>query len=367
MLELLTLLVLLFCVIAASGLFIRRKIQQRHRAFYRVRGNQGVDEMTSLTINGCLQWLHLRGRSKDNPVLLFLHGGPGLPHIGWYDEMQRPWEDYFTVVQWDQRQVGKSYASLKAMGSSLNHEQMVADGIEVIRYLRKHLNKQKIVLMGWSYGSCLGATIAQKKPGWVSAYIGVSQSVDVFKSVQAEHQFLIEYAKSQNNQDLLNQLLHMTPRPDPENKMSSFLQHGGFITNELYKAGKFDFSPVDYATITQYDFLTSPYYTLKDLFNRRFGDPSAALVNGHPFGEEFMLIDLPRQIGSCFEVPIFFFTSRNDWHVSYQLTDQWFQEIEAPYKQQIWFEQSSHLPTYTSPGEFLVALVTQVLPYAQHD
>ena len=85
------------------------------------------------------QWLHIRGRNRNNPVLLWLHGGPGSPILGFADAVQRPWEDYFTIVHWDQRQTGKSYYPESDESSPLTVEQFTKDAEELIKYLRDYL------------------------------------------------------------------------------------------------------------------------------------------------------------------------------------------------------------------------------------
>ena len=99
----------------------------------------GVEELLPVQINGSTQWISIRGRDRRNPVLLFLHGGPGSPTMPADYTFQSPWEDYFTVVQWDQRGTGKTYAANDpaALASSMTIDQMISDAEEVVRYLKK--------------------------------------------------------------------------------------------------------------------------------------------------------------------------------------------------------------------------------------
>ena len=104
----------------------------------------GIEELLSLPINGSIQWLSIRGRDRRNPILLFLHGGPGSPTMPVAYTFQSPWEDYFTVVQWDQRGTGKTYAANdpKRLASSITIEEMTSDAEEVVRYLLKQYGKR---------------------------------------------------------------------------------------------------------------------------------------------------------------------------------------------------------------------------------
>ena len=354
---------LLSTAIIGAFLWARNLAQERNKIFYKVRNSKGIDVLAPVEIGGHQQWLHIRGRNRDNPVLLFFHGGPGMSHIGFYDETQRPWEEYFTVVQWDQRHTGKSYdIPLKEIEKTITHEQILNDAEEVIAYLRSYLNKEKIFIMGFSYGTCLGMKMAKRRPEWLYGYIGVGQLVNLAENVREEHALLLGDAKSKNNKELVAKLEAMMPVPDPNNKMRYFLEHEYYIGQELVRAGKSETTVEEALAITKFGFLTSPHYTLSNLFHI---PPMRFISEGSKFGEDFMDINLPAEVGSSFKVPIIFMTGANDWHVPYTLTDAWFKEIEAPFKEQIWFEDSSHFHLITEPGKFLVALVTKVLPLAQ--
>ena len=105
-------------------LWAREVLQQHLTITYAVKDPKGVEELKSIKIGGVDQWVHIRGRNRNNPILLFLHGGPGFSMIGLMDAIQRPWEDYFTVVQWDQRQTGKSYYSANDETNPLTVERL---------------------------------------------------------------------------------------------------------------------------------------------------------------------------------------------------------------------------------------------------
>ena len=107
--------------------------------------------------------------------------------------------------------------------------------------------------------------------------------------------------------------------------------------------------------------------TLTDLANAIVGDKRALLRTGYRFAKEFMAIDLPNDVGSSFEVPILFFSGRHDYQTPVTLSDQWFSEINAPYKELIHFEESSHFVVNEEPGRVLTALVNKVLPFAKEE
>ena len=358
--------------VIATLLLVRKRIQKEKAARYQVLNPDGIDVLEPVKIQGVKQWLHIRGRNRENPVLLFLHGGPGLSHIGWFDEIQRPWEEHFTVVQWDQRLAGKSYLPAKKYAHTVTNEQLLTDAESVIEYIRRTLNKDRIFLMGWSYGTCLGMKIVKRHPEWLYAYIGIGQTTSTMDGYREEHALLLNHANKTGDKNLIEKLQLMMPHPDPLNKMSSVGKNSGFIAAELSKIGK---RTLRYKSITQWfdmvklGILTSPHYSLLEIWRLSIlwlphSAKFAGFQPGHPFGEEFMAVDLPRELGAKFDVPIFFFSSEHNWHVPYTLSDDWFKKIEAPYKEQIWFSESAHFIHYEEAGRFLEMLISKVLPKA---
>ena len=115
----------------------------------------------------------------------------------------------------------------------------------------------------------------------------------------------------------------------------------------------------------RFDKVLSPHLTVTDLTNAFEGQDNAVIRPSSPLVKDFLDINLPKQVGSTFEVPIFFFSGRHDYQTPVTLSEQWFGEIEAPYKELIYFEESAHFATKEEPGKVLMALVNKVLPFAQ--
>src|SRR5215469_5445597 len=65
----------------------------------------GIVESGYVRLGGVSEWIQIRGESRSNPVLLVFAGGPGDSMIP-FTSIYRPWEKYFTVVQWDQPGAG---------------------------------------------------------------------------------------------------------------------------------------------------------------------------------------------------------------------------------------------------------------------
>ena len=353
-----------------SALLWAREVLQKHlTTTYAVKDPKGIEELKSVKIGGIDQWLHIRGRNRNNPVLLYLHGGQGSPVIGLMDAIQRPWEDYFTVVQWDQRQTGKSYYPADDSNTHLTVQQFIEDTEEVIQTLRNYLEKDKLFVLGHSWGSVLGMHMVKRHPDWLHAYIGVGQIVNWMDNERVLYERLLGHAKEQKEDQVITELESIAPYPDPDCPEKSFAENCVFVRRELCRlAGESLMRHLlwdDVFNISNLNRAISPHLTLTDLSNAVLGDETALLRAPYAFTKEFMEIDLPNQVGSSFKVPIFFFSGNHDWLTPVSLSDHWFSEISAPYKELIHFEESCHAAMNEEPGKFLIALVNKVLPYAQ--
>ena len=350
-------------------LWAREILQQHLTATYAVKDPKGIEELKPVKIGGVDQWLHIRGRNRHNPVLVYLHGGQGCPNIGFFDAIQRPWEDYFTIVQWDQRQTGKSYYPADDDNAPLSVDRFVEDTAEVIQYLRRHLEQEKLFVLGHSWGSVLGMHMVKRHPDWIHAYIGVGQVVNMMDSERVLYERVLAHAKQQKENQLLDSLKSIAPYPDLDNPDRSFADHSDFVRYELSRlageAGMHHLPLDSLVNMLRIDSLISPHLTLTDIANATIGDERALFRTGYRFAKEFMAIDLPNDVGSSFEVPILFFSGRHDYQTPVTLSNQWFNEINAPYKELIHFEESSHLIVNEEPGRVLTALVNKVLPFAK--
>ena len=354
-----------------SALFWAREVMQKHLTnTYAVTDPSGIEELKSIKIGGVNQWLHIRGRNKNNPILLYLHGGPGSPMLGFMDAIQRPWEDFFTIVQWDQRQTGKSYYPEDDESAPLTIEKIILDTEEVIQHLLKHLNQSKLFLLGHSWGSILGMQIVKRHAEWLYAYIGVGQIVNMMKGEKILYERLLAHAREKNQASLTSQLEKLAPYPDPECPGESFAKNCVFMRRELSRLAGETFmhhsSWDDAIKNMAFEQLISPHLTLSDICNSLIGDDVALIRAPYLFTEEFLAMDLPKEIGCDLEVPIFFFSGSHDWHTPITLSDQWFHEIQAPYKELIHFEESAHVIVNEEPGKILMALINKVLPFADN-
>lgn len=138
---------------------------------------EGLQAVETVPIGGIKQVVSIRSQDLRNPVLIYFHGGPGfveMPLDWWWN---RGWDEYFTVVQWDQRNAGKTYvANGPSKAEDLTPERFQADAEELVQWARKRFGKRRVFVLGHSWGSMLGLKLAATHPEWLHAYIGMGQA-----------------------------------------------------------------------------------------------------------------------------------------------------------------------------------------------
>ena len=171
-------------------------IRARNAEQYAIRSANGIDEARFVPIGGIEQWVTIRGQDRANPVLLFLHGGPGDVTSCWALTLFAPWEEHFTVVQWDERGAGRTLKkSGPGVASTLTVDRMAQDGIELADYLRKHLGKEKVILVAHSFGSIIALKMVQTSPDLFYAYVGTGEIADETKNYAAAYDALLKKAR----------------------------------------------------------------------------------------------------------------------------------------------------------------------------
>jgi len=161
----------------------------------------GISSLKEIALGNVKQWIFIRGTDQNNPILIFLHGGPGAPVMGISGSRNFDAEliKYFTIVHWDQRGAGKSYDS-DIPANSMTYDRLVEDCNELIDYLRIRFNTQKVFLVGHSAGSIIGIKTAHKYPGKIHAYIGICQILNDYEQQKISYNFIAE--ESEKSGDL---------------------------------------------------------------------------------------------------------------------------------------------------------------------
>jgi pimeloyl-ACP methyl ester carboxylesterase len=300
-------------------------------------------------IDGIAQWVQIRGDAIGNPVLLFLHGGPGGSAIvlgtAW-----RQWEKDLTIVHWDQRGAGRTFEKHGATGGELmTIERMVKDGLQVVEFLLERLQARKILLVGHSWGSVLGVRMIQAKPEWFSAYVGVGQVTNTRRNGALRYEKLIARLRALGNAEAVCQLEQMGPPPygRDASKWATFhrvadLIPADEIAPKLPCPLPSEVRPTDREIIGR-----------GMVFSRQ-----QIMSNG-----EFEHIDLPG-VARKFEVPVFFFSGVEDQTIPIELTAEYLATISAPHKELVRFDGAGHFFLFNEPEKFFGELVQRVRPWA---
>lgn len=317
----------------------------------------GIEEQVELHIDGINQWISIRGRDRRNPILLLLHGGPGSPDMPLAWTFQSPWEDYFTVVEWDQRGTGKTYASNTeaAMAPGMTIDGMTKDAAQVVEYLRKRFHKRKIFVMGHSWGSVLGVELAQRHPDWLYAYVSVGQLVNTRKNEADGYAFALRQAEAHHNTEAVRELESIAPYPGTKGLT---LDRIGIRSQwEMYYGG-LSWGRRNYHFAAN-AWELSPEYSERDI---------DAIGKGSLFSLKYLLqpllaVDFDHT--THFKCPVVVFVGAHDYTTSHNLAVEWYRKLQAPSKRLVIFADSAHMIMLEQPGRFLVHLVDDVLPYAQ--
>jgi proline iminopeptidase len=324
----------------------------------KISSHDGIEVKQLVVLGGNRQWITIRGHHKDNPVLLFIHGGPGAVDMPLSHGFQTPWEEYFTVVQWDQRGSGKSYAGIdtEAVKKTLTVDRMVTDAEELTAYLRKRLDQDKIIVAGHSWGTFVGVMLTKRRPEWIHAYVGMGQLVNPMENERQKYAFALREAKRRNDSDTLAKLKKIAPYPTVGHADFGKVLTLSNAINEFDDASHTKDGSKEISLL-----LSSPDYSAKDIYRLISGE--SALFPARALFDEIMAIDLNR-LGPKFDVPVVMFNGRHDWVTPTPISTAYFETIEAPQKKLIWFEHSGHNMFNDEPGAVFVALVNEVRPLA---
>jgi pimeloyl-ACP methyl ester carboxylesterase len=324
----------------------------------RIAGPGGIDTRGFVTIGGTRQWVSIRGRDRRNPVLLFLHGGPGssLEPFAW--TFQRPLEEYFTVVQWDQRGAGKSYVAdhSDALARSLTFDRLVADSEELIRLLRKRSAQDRIFIAGHSWGTMLGLAVAKRHPEWLHAYVGFGQAVNMRLNEEVAYRALLAEASLRKDAEALAELRAIAPYPG---RGAPPLDNIITVRKWLTEYGHVWGGASDVRFLASIGAL-SPDLSLWQL--KQSGD--ASYFTGQRMVDElFKTVDI-RRFGTRFDVPIVIFAGEKDLGTPSSIARDWFDSVKAPHKAFHHVKGAGHFVMLERPGETTVRLVTEVRPLA---
>lgn len=320
-----------------------------------------IDEGQFVDINGVPQWITVRGSSRHNPVLFWLHGGPGVAMSG-----QAPlffeWEKYFTIVQWDQPGGGATAAKNLNKPGELSVERYVRDTIAVAEWIRQHLGCRKMLVMGLSWGTLLGLELTHRRPDLVAAYVGTGQIVDGPAGAKMGYDMALADARARSDESAVTDLEKAGPPP--------YATFEGFITRQRYvnPPGQKPSAEEGVAIAETRKLLAVPappgaHYVgpelpVKDAIQ-------TFLATQRAMYQETSAWDAGARVGLRFEVPMYFFQGADDRNTPTPLVREFVSHLQAPLAKLVVMENAGH-STVVFHDRLLQLLNADVRPLVIH-
>lgn len=316
---------------------------------------KSIARLEKLKIGGSDQWVLQRSENIDNPVILFLHGGPGTSQLTSNRRNTKRLEKFFTVVNWDQRGAGKSYAAIADSGR-MNIEQFIQDTRELTLYLMKKFNQERIVLAGHSWGSALGALTVARYPELYHCYVGFGQVANMAEGELASYRWTLDQARQKRVRRAVRALEKMGPPPYAGDWRASTISERSWVARFGGEVHGNWFGAVG---IVLGNVLFSREYNLADRVNVFRG----VLGSMKLLWPELFKVDLFQSVPEL-KVPVFFLEGRHDHEVPSEIAAMYFAVLKAPAKELIWFENAAHMVNSEEPTLFCNIMVEKVRPIA---
>lgn len=333
-----TVIVLILLGLLATRAYMQNQIVKKSKS---ITENGGISIVEEIEIGGIQQSILIEGEDLNKPIVLFLHGGPGVPiPFGLSARTQFPEITKECIaVYYDQRGTGKNYHKTMDL-QMMTMEQLTEDANEIVDYVRNKFNRDKILLFGTSFGTALGMELINRYPEKFAAYIGMAQIVDQAEAQSRAYEWMLQSAKDNNQQKQVEQLLSLGNAPFKGDKEDRFGKYIDQTTAYNYKDS--DTKGPDLLALGKGVFIT-PDYSLSDLYK--------AFVSGAIFSmkksglmDEVIDTDYRRKISEV-KVPVYFIQGKHDMVTNYDLAKEYYEQLYAPNgKTLITLEQSAHHP-----------------------
>ncbi|WP_274654632.1 alpha/beta fold hydrolase [Paenibacillus humicola] len=331
-------------------LLMRKRNQRKNARILRIQAPNGIAEGSYVRIGGIDQWVTIRGEARDNPILLFVHGGPGSTY-SIFHPILRPWEKYFTIVHWDQRGAGKTLRRNGQNGcGTITFDRIAEDGVEVAAHVSRKLGQDKVVLIGSSAGSLPAILMAARCPNLFHAYVGTDQNAPDPKHLAQN--LALEVMRAAGMEKGARLLERMGPDPSRW-ALPDFDKRNRFMVKIPQHVPNFVMDLVLPAL------LASPDHSFRDIID---------VFKGMKFSLEHLFQELVTfnygQLGKRFELPFFIFQGDSDIITPVAAVKAFFEEIEAPHKEFALIRNAGHLACFSRPEQFLDELNKRVRPIA---
>lgn len=297
------------------------------KTYYGRTPEGGINESIYVDINGAKQWISIYGEDVNNPVLLYLHGGPGAPTSRYDYAFTRKWADVYTVVTWDQRNCGKSYSE-NQNETPITYDLMMTDGVKMTEFILNYLGKDKITLLGHSWGSVYGANLALEYPQYYDCFIGTGQFVNFYDNEVAFKEIASTWVgDDEEGKKLIERLSIGDFSMDYYNARDTLMIKYGY---DIFVDG------TDYNMVAAQIF--NPYYSVLDFISYMNSDFSVYMqfLNSDEF-KRFWLTDRYE-----YQIPYYNINGDKDYQTNYLLAQAYFDTVEAPRKKMYIMKDTTH-------------------------
>ncbi|AHD06749.1 alpha/beta fold hydrolase [Paenibacillus larvae] len=326
---------------------------QQKMPLYSKNRQSGIAAVERWNVGGINQWVMMRGMDIKKPLLLFLHGGPGIAQIGFARSFQKELEEHFVVVNWDQRGSGLSF-SKQISPASMNVNQFVQDTLEVTTKLLERFQRPKLYLVGHSWGSILGMLAIKQKPEYFYAYYGIGQISDMLQNEEFCYQYSLNEAQKRGWQKAVKELGSLGPRPFTDQKslniQRKWLGRLGGIYHE-----------VNVPALMLKGMLASKEYGWMDLIRYTAG----TFFSTKTMWPEIAKINVAGKVPEV-NVPVIINAGKYDYSTPSELSRHYYQTLRAPDKGWFWFERSGHSPHFEEPERFREVVLSTYRTYSQY-
>lgn len=305
------------------------------------KNNRAIYFEEYVEINGIVQYLYHCGTSEENPVMLFLHGGPGSVESVFAHAFQEKWEEIYTVIHWDQRGAGKTLSKNPSAEHYPTSDSIMEDTYEIVQYLKKRYKKEKIVIFGHSFGSLLGSLFTLKYPNEVEYYIGVGQVVNMLENERICYEKIKEVIIQSNNKGDLKKLEAIGDYPGESfdsNSIKSIKK-----LRSLQGKHKLAVSPTFDLILVAFK---SPIFKLSDILALKNCMKSNKDLVDYLY--RFNLYSYP----STYEVPMYYILGGNDWQTPCFLAEKYYEIVKAPHKKFFKIPNAGHITMIDQPELF---------------
>jgi len=318
--------------------------------------NYEIYEKTFVSIGGIRQGMFIRGKDEDNPVLLFVHGGPSFSEYFLVEKYPTGLEDHFTVCYWDQRGGGLS-CSPEVTKESLTLEQLASDMIEVTNYLRERFKKEKIYLMAHSGGTAFALRAAAANPQLFHSYIGMAQIARQAESEKLAYKYMADRYASSGKTKMVRQFSEFPVLEDDSFLLPFF--NSTLRDRSMHELGIGTMRNMNSVmTGVFYPVWTCRAYTVRvkiNIWRSKF-----SFVNKSGLRAEVLDLNMAEEVPAL-EVPVYFFSGRHDMTVNRDISLEYFNKLECTAKGFYTFEKSAHSPMFEEPERFLEIMTSDVI------